>query len=98
MPGRRSESSSPGHLNWLLTDIWGMTTPSDLAALGYLGSADPFSLKTVHWTVFRALEPSLGEGGYNAGIYCHKAPSQRELAPKATEGVFLIPPENVKNH
>jgi hypothetical protein len=22
------------------------------------GSADPFSLKTVHWTVFRALEPS----------------------------------------
>ena len=26
------------------------------------GPAGPFSLKTVHWTVFRALEPPEGEG------------------------------------
>jgi len=29
----------------------------------FQGSAGPFSLKTVHWTVFRALEPfPIGEG------------------------------------
>ncbi|MGX8705468.1 MAG: hypothetical protein ACSW8J_02715 [bacterium] len=34
-------------------------TPSDpLRGPPFQGSADPFSLKTVHWTVFRALESS----------------------------------------
>ncbi len=28
----------------------------------FRGPAGPFSLKTVHWTVFRALEPPQGEG------------------------------------
>ena len=27
----------------------------------FQGAADPFSLKTVHWTVFRALEPPEGK-------------------------------------
>ncbi len=30
-------------------------------AATYPGPAGPFSLKTVHWTVFRALEPPEGK-------------------------------------
>ncbi len=34
---------------------------TDFVGDSYPGPAGPFSLKTVHWTVFRALEPLKGE-------------------------------------
>ena len=34
---------------------------TDFVGDSYPGPAGPFSLKTVHWTVFRALEPLEGE-------------------------------------
>ena len=40
-----------------------MTTPSVSPSGCPLESTDPFSLKTVHWTVFQSLKLSLSEGG-----------------------------------
>ena len=62
------------------------------AALGPLGSTDPFSLKTVHWTVFRALEPSLCEGGFWVVNASYRLPLRGSwLARRQTFGFAGLP-------
>ena len=42
--------------------VYFSTSSVSLSGCHLPGPAGPFSLKTVHWTVFRALEPPQGEG------------------------------------
>ena len=45
-------------VNW---DLTGCSPSVTLRVTAFQGSADPFSLKMLHWSIFRALEPSKRE-------------------------------------
>ena len=67
----------------------GRPLPSALRAAIYPRSTDPFSLKTVHWTAFRALEPPEGEGFW---LLRHRSPAFpfRGRCPEGAEEVVSV--------